>query len=1177
MLSSNRSGNRRILLGRVGGVVLGLLALGLPLAGPAGAQATFAQTLAGPSIAEMYPSGLEYDAGHDRIVVADTGRDRIDFYTLSGTKVSEFGIHGAQNGQFDSPRDVAVDGQSSIYVADAGNNRIQKFDQFGNHQWTVGGSGTCQTCLNTPIGVTWDSANQVLLVASTGQNLIKAYDSSGAWKWTSPSGPTLGVTSPRDVSRGPDGRIWVTAYKQHQIKAYNVTASGVWTTTPAIVLGDGVTGGHGNGQLNFPYNVTFSPNHDVVYVSDTGNARIARWSLNGTQVTWLPQFGSRCDFPCPDPPADAGKFEHIRRVTTDGAGNVIAADLWGNGLKTFDPAGNQIVEIAGTAAPVPGFNQAYGVAVGASGTTYVVDRENQRIERFDAAGNFLNVAGGRGTGAGRVSWPEAAAVAPDGSVWLADTRNDRLEHWPANLATTPAVPSFGTTGSALGQFNYPEGLTVDSAGAVWVADTNNNRIQRYTPSTGTYTAFGSAGTTGGKFSFPKSVAVGGGAMYVADTGNNRIQKLGLDGSFIAQSTAALNGPEGIALAPDGSLWVADTGTHRIVHLSSALVDIGDGFGSFGTGTMQFSYPHSLAVDGSGRLLVADTYNSRVQVFTLSASPPPPPPPTLPTYSRQTSASGGVAPLYPAGGTTDTAGNRYVADSGGSRIVKLAPDGTQSTVHDVGWNDPRDIELDSDGTLWALDTSDHQVVHLTTSGAALATFGGAGVLNQPYGLSVGPSAVFVADTYNQRVVALDKSTGTTLWTQTTCASKAFTRPRDVGLGSDGNLYVADTDNNRIASLVAATGACLTAFGTQGTGNNGFKSPRSVVSDGAGGLWIADALNSRLKHVTNAGTFIGATSGGFGEGNGQFRSPHCVFLDQGQVDVCDTFNYRIQRFSVSASGVPAFASVLGGTRPADGGFNGAFAVAYAPNGDLYAVDWFNHRIERFNAAGTLVSTWGGYGSPNGSLIFPRGVTVTPDGSTVVVTDSENNRIDLFTAAGVYVSSVKPATGTALLRPYQTALAPDGTYWVADSGNNRAIHLNGAGTVLGTITGLTLPRGIAVDSGGNIYIANGNGNSVTKYSPAGTLLSTLATSGAGATNVKGPYGLLLSGTAGNERLYVADAGNNRVLVLTTTGGAVGSFGSAGSGNGQFSSPRAVAISPATADVAVADFANNRLSIWH
>jgi DNA-binding beta-propeller fold protein YncE len=1154
-------------------IAVALLALGLPLGVPFGSTAdaatTFVKTLAGSSVAAMYPSGLEFDAPLNRIVAADTGRDRILFYSpTTGAKLGEFGTHGEADGQFSSPRDVALDGASNIYVADASNNRVQKFSSTGTHLWTVGGVGSCPTCLNTPIGVTWDAANSVVLVASTGQSLIKAFDTDGAWKWTSPTGPALVVGSPRDVTRGPDGRIWVSAYKQHQIKAYNVTPAGVWTTTPAIILGDGVVGGHGNNQLNFPYNVTFSPSGTTVYVSDTGNARIAQWTLNGTTATWQAPIGARCAYPCPSPPADLGKFEHLRRVATGTGGNIIAADFWGSEIQIFNPAGTSLLQIEGAAAPAPGFAQAFGVAVGADGATYVVDRLNQRIERFDANGNYQNSVGARGTGPARTSWPEAVAVAPDGNVWLADTRNDRLQKFPANLATTPNVPAFGTSGSGVGQFNYPEGLAVDASGIVWVADTNNNRIQRFAPATSTFSVFGALGAGPGQLNGPQGVAVSGSALFVADTNNNRIQKLSLAGAFVTQSSVALNGPQGVALAADGTVWVADTGTNRLVHLSADLTDIGDGFGTAGSGNLQFNLPHSLSVRGDN-LFVADTYNDRVQVFSIGGSPPPPP--VIPSYSKEIAIPGGVAPLYPAGGTADAAGNRYVADSGGSRIVKITAGGTQTTLSAVGWNDPRDIELDTDGTLWALDTSDHEVVHLDTGGTVLATFGGTGKLNQPYGLSVGAAGIYVADTYNQRVVSLNKATGAQQWAQTTCAGQALKRPRDAAVGTGGNIYVADTDNHRIAILNPTTGACISAFGTQGTGNSGFKSPRSLTSDGAGGLWVADAMNSRLKHVSNTGAFIGATPIAFGSGNGQFRSPHCVFLDQGQVDVCDTFNYRIQRFSVSA-GVPSFSSVLGGVAPAAGAFNGAFGVAYGPAGELYAVDWFNHRINKYDPSGNFTLSWGGYGAPNGSLIFPRAVTVTPDGLTVVVTDSENNRIDLFSNGGTFLGSVKPTTGTALLRPHQTALAPDGSYWIADTGNNRALHLGSGGNVMGTIGSLNGPRGIAVDASNNVYIANGTGNTVTKYSSAGTLLTTLATSGAGATNVKGPYGLQLSG----GRLYVADAGNNRVLVLNPAGGAIGSFGTTGAAPGQFSSPRSVAISSAGA-VAVADFVNNRISIWN
>ena len=48
---------------------------------------TFVKTLVGPSVAAMYPSGFEWDAVNDRIVVADTGLDRIDVWQSKNLNV----------------------------------------------------------------------------------------------------------------------------------------------------------------------------------------------------------------------------------------------------------------------------------------------------------------------------------------------------------------------------------------------------------------------------------------------------------------------------------------------------------------------------------------------------------------------------------------------------------------------------------------------------------------------------------------------------------------------------------------------------------------------------------------------------------------------------------------------------------------------------------------------------------------------------------------------------------------------------------------------------------------------------------------------------------------------------------------------------------------------------------
>ncbi len=581
------------------------------------ASPTFLGTLAGPAPASMYAGGLEWDAVNSRIVVADTGLDVVSFYDpVSGNLLGQFGGHGTQNGQFDAPRDIAIDGAANIYVADAGNTRVQKFDSLGNWIWTSSAGG-----LNADLGVTYDAANNQLLVADTGDSLIKAYDpANGSLLWTSPPGLSLGFSQPRDATRGPEGLIWVSAYSQNEIRAYAVDpSSGKWASSPTVILGDGVKNGRANNEVINPYNVAFSPDGKTVYVSDIGNDRIVNFNIqNLTHPVAGTPFGRRCQVPCPDAPLSAGRFAFLRRVAVETNGNIIGGDLEGNQIQIFSPAGAFVNQIGGIHSHPPGFLQAFGVTVGPDGTIYAVDRANQRMERFSSSGTYLNSGGYRGVGAGRVSWPEVAAVAPDKTVWLADTRNARLEHWPADLSIASGIPSFGTKGKGLGQFNFIEGITVDSSGKVWVADTGNNRIQTYNPSNGKFVTIGSLGAGNGQFSMPEGIAVSSSDIYVADTANNRIEELTLGGTWVA-NFVGLNGPQGIAIAPDGTLWVAETGSNDVVHLSADLsTNIGDGFGSFGNGNYGLFDPHSLAVFGN-TLYVADTYNNRVQEFDITGA------------------------------------------------------------------------------------------------------------------------------------------------------------------------------------------------------------------------------------------------------------------------------------------------------------------------------------------------------------------------------------------------------------------------------------------------------------------------------------------------------------------------------------------------------------------------------
>ncbi|HEX6843516.1 MAG TPA: NHL repeat-containing protein [Actinomycetota bacterium] len=563
---------------------------------------TYDRVLAGPALAAMYPSGLEYDAKNDRIVVADTGRNRILFYSTAGAKLpGTFGSHGTGPGEFDTPRDVAVDGQGRIYVADAANNRIQQFTQAGVYLRSYG------TKIYTPIGVTWDAANDQLLVASTSNHRIVKLSgtltlidervvggSSDPW--------SLSIENPRDVTRGPDGLLWISAYKDHQIRAYDDTVT-PWTLE--VTLGLGVPASPPTAEnLNFPYNVDFSPSGDLAYVSDTGHSTVAVWDVSGGTPVWVGRAGTKCaDSPCPDPvPGNPqGVIDDLRRVTVLPNGRIVTADFWGNGLQVFDdddPTFTPVLDIAGKSAKARGFAEAFGVDVAPNGRIYGMDRLNQQVDVYAPDRSFLGTFGDRGTQADEFSWPEAVAAGPGGIVWTADTRGDRIQRW------TQAAIAGSENPTVVSGFAYPEDLDVaEDDGSVWVADTDADRIAYYDG--------GSVTTFVGGLDGPQGVAVNDRFVFVADTGANRIRKYDRATGALLKSVGGVAAPEGVAVAPGGQVFVADTGRGRVLRFTARLVL------RERVATPRLTLPHTLAVNGAGnRLYVADTFANRVLIYRV---------------------------------------------------------------------------------------------------------------------------------------------------------------------------------------------------------------------------------------------------------------------------------------------------------------------------------------------------------------------------------------------------------------------------------------------------------------------------------------------------------------------------------------------------------------------------------
>lgn len=256
-----------------------------------------------------------------------------------------------------------------------------------------------------------------------------------------------------------------------------------------------------------------------------------------------------------------------------------------------------------------------------------------------------------------------------------------------------------------------------------------------------------------------------------------------------------------------------------------------------------------------------------------------------------------------------------------------------------FQEPRSVAIDRDGRLLVADSKNHRIQKLDRNGNSVGVFGGPtpgdgpGQFREPCGVAAAPDgSIYVADTWNHRIQKLDAN-GTFLlqWKE---QDPAFWGPRAVAVGPNGVVYVSDTGNKRILSY-DPEGRRLSSFGRDGNEDGRFVEPVGLAID-----------------------------------------PERKLLF-----VADTGNRRIQWFDL------------------DGGFRGKWPVFgwqefysepyLARRGErLWATDSFNHRVNEYDAAGTLVASIGGAG---GSITLekPIGVAVAADGE-VFVADAGAHRV-------------------------------------------------------------------------------------------------------------------------------------------------------------------------------------------
>jgi sugar lactone lactonase YvrE len=590
----------------------------------------------------------------------------------------------------------------------------------------------------------------------------------------------------------------------------------------------------------------------MLYVAEESGHRVLRILPSGIVTTFVGS-GERGAL---DGTGTAAQLDHPQSLAfgPDGSMYVTETAIGVSRVRKVSPAGVVTTfaggavgfwDASGTAAA---FNRPRGIAVGADGTAYVADQFNNRVRAITPAGVVSTLAGGAeiglvdGTGAAaRFSYPWGLTLGPDGNLYVADAGNRAVRRvTPNGVVTTVAGPE---------HFDNPQGIACGSDGTLYVAD--GTRMKAISPGGAVTTLAGGAlpGHMDGpaalaRFRMLTAVAIGpGGALDLLE-GTGFVRRLSPEG-LVSTVAGGSSGAEGVGLR--GGL----------------------------------TYPEGLAVEGSGDVIVADTFNHRILRVT------------------------------PAGAVTTLAGwDEGDADGVATRAMLFRP---------------KDVALADDGTIWIADTGCGKIRKLTPGGEVVTVAGstwglrdGSGAEAQfytPHGLAVGPDgAVYVADGDNHAIRKIvEGPVGASVSTLAggiegpadgTGAEAQFAYPTGLAFGPDGALYVADRYNHRIRRVTTSGVVTTFAGGTPGSVDGrgteaAFNEPTRLAFDASGFLWVVEAGSHRVRRISPDGwvTTVAGGEQGFADGvatAAAFSQPAGIAVaPDGTVWVSDTLNSALRR--------------------------------------------------------------------------------------------------------------------------------------------------------------------------------------------------------------------------------------------------------------------------------------------
>jgi sugar lactone lactonase YvrE len=475
-------------------------------------------------------------------------------------------------------------------------------------------------------------------------------------------------------------------------------------------------------------------------------------------------------------------------------------------------------------------------------------------------------------------------------------------------------------------------------------------------------------------------------------------------------------------------------------------------------------------------------------------------------------AGHAVTLYQIGSLfLDTQGFLYMGERGPSvtGVYKADLSTGKAVLLPPGAGVPTGLFVDAAQNVYVSeDTSNHIYLYQFSGGTYTGgqiTLPASPSLGQPTGLFKSGNTLFVADSFNGQLIAYTQGVSALTYVSggLVLGPSQLLNPQQIVMDALGNVYISSLNDGSVV-VASPTGEVL-KFQPSGIGNQ-----PGIGIDLQGNIYLGGSAGHLTKLVNAYQGYTGGQNqfyrveihpnseslsfdsqvswGPPGTGQGQFEAPSGIGVDSfGMVYVSDSQNDDVMEFD--SNGI--FLHQWGNSSQ----FSNVSGLFVDQTGKVYTVESTGDRAQVFDANGNNLLTFNGSSTTPASPAFngPTGIAADPSGN-IYVADTVNGRVAIYNPAGAYQSQIKTANSLDFSNPSGVAVDPTGQYlYVADTGNNRILKFTVGGILQawtpGTGAGpFSGPKAVAVDGLGNVYIADTGNHRVQVVSSTGTFLTQI-----------------------------------------------------------------------------------------